>query len=318
MRRITNYPIHIALGKEERVYVLCRNEGAATIRRYSLNEDDGGIIGSYGKEDGQFTWPVAMVADADENLYVTDEYLNQVTIFDKEGEFVGKWGEFGSGEGQLDHPAGIAFDADGNVYVVDSLNHRVQKFTKDGKYLLGWGSHGDGEGEFDMPWGITVDELGDVYVADWRNDRVQKFGPEGEFKFLFGGTGSEDGRFNRPVDVAVDKHGDIYVADWGNDRVQLFNEDAIYVQKFLGDASLSKVGREYMLTNASVNRIRDMSVLEPQKYLRRPKCVVVNDEGQMFVADNLSYRVQVYQKDVIELTSSEFGPPMRSVTLNQE
>ena len=121
MRRITNYPVHIALGQEERIYVLCRSEGAALIRRYSLNEEDFGIIGAYGKEDGQFMWPVAIIADADENLYVSDEYLNQITIFDKEGEFVGKWGEFGSDEGQLDHPAGIAFDAEGNVYVVDSI-----------------------------------------------------------------------------------------------------------------------------------------------------------------------------------------------------
>ena len=86
MRRITNYPVHIALGQEERIYVLCRSEGAALIRRYSLNEEDFGIIGAYGKEDGQFMWPVAIIADADENLYVSDEYLNQITIFDKEGE----------------------------------------------------------------------------------------------------------------------------------------------------------------------------------------------------------------------------------------
>ena len=46
------------------------------------------------------------------------------------------------------------------------------------------------------------------------------------------------------------------------------------------------------------NRMRDMANLEPSKYLRRPKSVVVDDEGRMFISDNGSYRVQVYQKEV--------------------
>ena len=104
----------------------------------------------------------------------------------------------------------------------------------------------------------------------------------------------------------------------GYDRVQLFNPEGRYVQKFLGDASLSKVSREYMLTNASPNRMRDMADLEPQKYLRRPTSVVVDGEGTMFVADNGSYRLQVYRKEAIRLTSEQFAPPRRAPTLQQE
>ena len=318
MRRITNFPIDVALGKEDRLYILCRSEGAALIRKYTVDDEDLGTIGAYGSEDGQFMWPVAVITDSEENLYVSDETLHRITSFDKEGEFLGNWGEHGDGDGQLNGPAGIAFDAEENIYVVDSLNHRIQKFTKDGKLILKWGSFGDGEGQFNMPWGITVDELGDVYVADWRNDRVQKFTADGEFIFAFGKSGCENGEFNRPTGVAVDAHGDIYVADWGNDRIQLFNSESRYVQKFLGDASLSKVAIDYMMTNASPNRLRDMSDLEPQKYLRRPKSVVVDKNGRMFIPDNLSYRVQVYQKEAIPLTEQEFGPPRRTVTLNQE
>ena len=118
--------------------------------------------------------------------------------------------------------------------------------------------------------------------------------------------------------MAVDDDGDIYVADWGNDRVQMFNSDTRYVQKFLGDAGLSKIAREYMLTNAVPNRLRDMANVELQKYLRRPKSVTVSGDGRLFIADNLSYRLQVYQKEVIHLTPEQYGPPMRSPTLNQE
>ena len=318
MRRTTNFPIDIAIGKEGRLYIMCRSDGTAMIRKYTVDDEDLGTMGGYGRGDGQFTWPVTIVPDSEENLYVSDEYLHRIVAFSSAGEHIGTWGEHGTDPGQLNGPAGIAFDPDENLYVVDSLNHRVQKFTKDGNFLLEWGSYGEAEGAFNMPWGIAVDELGDVCVADWRNDRVQKFTADGEFLFAFGKSGSGNGEFNRPAGIDVDLHGDIYVADRGNDRIQLFNAEGRYVQKFLGDATLSKVSQAYMMTNASPNRMRDMADLEPQKYLRQPKSVAVSDDGLMFVPDFGAYRVQVYQKQAVPLTEQEFSPPRRSVTLHQE
>ena len=318
MRRLTNFPVDIALGAEGRMYILCRQEGAALVRKYSFDDEDRGNFGEVGDEEGKFQWPVSIIADSEENLYISDEALDRISSFDSEGEFLNSFGESGAGEGQLNRPAGLAFDSDENIYVVDSMNHRVQKFAKDGTFILGWGSHGEGDGQFDMPWGITVDELGDIYVADWRNDRVQKFTADGEFVFKFGTSGGGNGEFNRPTDVAVDLDGDIYVCDRGNNRVQLFNPEARYVDKFLGAATLSKAGRDYMMTNASPNRIRDMAVLEPQKLLRQPKSIAVDAEGHLFITDTGSYRVQVYQKEVIHLEPHQIAPPMRSVTLHQE
>ncbi|MBV7328282.1 NHL repeat-containing protein [Chloroflexi bacterium TSY] len=318
MRRLTNFPIDVALGQEDRIYVLCRNEGAAMIRRYSTEDKDLGVISGYGKEPGQLTWPVSIIADSQENLYVSDEALHRISAFDKDGKFLSSWGEQGSSNGHLNGPAGIAFDADENIYVADSLNHRVQKFTKDGQFLTKWGGQGDSEGKLNMPWGIAADELGDVYVADWRNDRIQKFTANGEFLFAFGKSGSGNGEFNRPSGVTVDQHGDIYVADWGNNRIQLFNSEGRYVQKFMGDATLSNVAIDYMMTNAGPNRLRDMADLEVQKYLRHPKSVTVSDDGLMYVPDNGSYRVQVYQKQAVPLTEQQFGPPRRAPSLHQE
>lgn len=318
MRRLTNFPVDIALGAEGRLYILCRQEGTALVRKYSFDDEDGGDFGGFGDEEGKFQWPVSIVADSAENLYISDEALHRISSFNREGEFLACFGEFGSGEGQLNRPAGLALDPEENLYVVDAQNHRVQKMTPDGRFILGWGEHGDGDGQFDSPWGITVDELGDVYVADWRNDRVQKFTADGEFIMKFGVPGSGNGEFNRPTDVAVDLDGDIYVCDRGNDRVQLFNAEARYVDKFSGAATLSKIGREYMMTNASPNRIRDMAVLEPQRALRQPKSIAVDADGHLFITDTGSYRVQVYQKEAIHLEPHQLAPPMRSVTLHQE
>ncbi|MCY3542910.1 MAG: NHL repeat-containing protein [Chloroflexi bacterium] len=318
MRRLTNYPIDVALGDDDRLYVLCRADNASLVRRYNYADEDLGQFGSVGKDEGQFMWPVSIITDSDENIYISDEYLNRITVFDKDGQFVKCWGESGSEPGQLDRACGIAFDSEENVYVSDSMNHRVQKFSKDGEFITAFGEFGSGKGQLNMPWGIDVDDEDAVYVADWRNDRVQVFSKDGEFITKFGGSGSGDGDFNRPTDVAVDDDGDIYVADWGNDRVQMFNSETRYVQKFLGDATLSQVARDYMLTNAMPNRLRDMSNIEQQKYLRRPKSVTVSGDGRLYISDNLSYRVQVYRKEVIHLTPEQYGPPMRSPTLNQE
>lgn len=317
MRRLTNFPIDIALGNNGRLYILCRNEGTALVRKYTVDDEDLGQIGNYGTGEGEIKWPVSIISDSEENLYISDEENNKIISYNPDGEHRGSWGEIGSNPGQLLRPAGIAFDSQENIYVSDSMNHRIQKFTKDGEFLSCWGVKGSGEGEFDMPYGIALDEEF-VYVADWRNDRVQKFTVNGNFVFQFGTSGSGNGEFDRPCGIDVDSDGDIYVADWRNNRVQLFNSHGQYVQQFLGDASLSKVAREYMLTNASPNRMRDMANLEPQKYLRRPRSLVIDNKGTMFIADNGSYRVQVYQKEVIPLSPQELAAPRRSPTLNQE
>ncbi|MEZ4662951.1 MAG: hypothetical protein R2911_35840 [Caldilineaceae bacterium] len=89
------------------------------------------------------------------------------------------------------------------------------------------------------------------------------------------------------------------------------------MQKFLGDATLSKVATDYMMTNAPQPPARHGRP-EVQKYLRQPQSVTVSADGLMYVPDNGSYRVQVYQKQAVPLTEQEFGPPRRAPSLHQE
>ena len=310
MRRVTTNPVGIALGSEDRVYVLCRGGLCHGIRIINFDDDN---LGTWG--GGELKWPVALLMDHEERLYVSDEAAHKILTFSKDGELLGSWGEQGSADGQFSRPSGMAFDADENIYVSDTLNHRIQKFTPDGEFLFSWGTHGDGDGEFNMPWGLAVDEVGAVYVADWRNDRIQKFTADGEFILKFGATGSEEGQFNRPSGVAVDKDGDIYVADWGNNRVQLFNPEALYVEKFLGDANLSRSARTYVLANPVTLRLRETSRLEIQRRLRGPISVTVDDAGRMYVADFGSHRIQVYQKEAYPLEEHQLTPVPRNPIL---
>jgi sugar lactone lactonase YvrE len=193
----------------------------------------------------------------------------------------------------------MAFDQDDNLYMVDSLNNRVQKFTKDGKFIAKWGTAGSGDGEFNMPWGIDIDTEGQVYVTDWRNDRVQKFTAEGHFLTQFGTSGAGDGEFNRPTGIAVDKDGVIYVADWHNDRLQVFDADGNFITKLLGEATVSKWGKEKLDANAEMWQQRQKAQgLEREKQFWGPTAVEVDAENRVFVAESVRSRVQVYHKQI--------------------
>ena len=321
MRRITNFPADIAFSKTKDVaYVLCRSEGASLIRIWPLEDmeqqsDDLKQIGSYGTDDGQFQWPVQIITNDAGDIFVSDEALNRITKYNSDGEFVSKWGTEGTGDGQFNGPTGIAFNSDGNMVVVDSKNHRIQEYTADGEYVGGFGSHGSEPGQMDIPWGIHIDEFDDIYVTDWGNNRFQVFSRNGDLKNVVGSSGSGEGEFNRPTGIAVDDHGDIYVADCFNDRVEMFNAEGHYISSFRGDASLSRVARTYMLTNAISKRLRETGRIEQEKYLRRPRSVRIDSEFRLFIPDYETYRVQIYQKDFIPLDETQFAAPLRNPTL---
>ena len=166
------YPYDAALGRDDTLFVLSRgvdpdnSSGRITLCTVEEEEEYLGEISEIGTGNGQIMWPVSGAFDQDGNIYVSDDALHRISIFDQEGQFLAKWGVKGSGEGEFDGPTGIAFDRDNNLLVVDSLNSRIQRYTSDGLYLGGWGGPGSREGELDMPWGIAVDKAGDDAPID--------------------------------------------------------------------------------------------------------------------------------------------------------
>ena len=309
MRRVTTFASDIAFGREGRMYVVSRQEYAPNIRVLNHEDEDLGTI------DGPFTWPACVACDAEENVYVSDEGTHAISVFNARREPVRKIGSFGDGTGQFNRPSGLALDGEGNLYVSDTKNHRVQKFSADGQFIAAFGSHGSEPGQLNMPWGIAVDDEGEVAVADWRNDRVQTFDANGNFVMAIGCSGAGNGQFNRPSGVALDEHGDIIVADRGNNRVQLFDHRGRYVQKFLGDATISRMGRTYVLANLKTLRLREMADLEPQKYFRAPTAVRLGPNGDLYVPEQASHRIQVFRKEAYALTPDQILPEMKAPTL---
>ncbi len=296
-------PVDFVLDADGVAYVLNRSyenrPDGVRITACTLDEEYISEFGTYGEEDGNFIWPSGIALDKDERLFVTDEWLNRVSIFTRDGEFLGKWGVGGSGDGEMDRPAGIAISADQTVYITDSRNNRVQKFTLDGQYLGQFGKPGKGPGEFDMPWGIALGKDGLVYVADWRNDRIQAFTADGVWQASFGRSGSNVGEFNRPNGVAVDEDGDLYVTDWLNNRVQILAPDGRFLVQLKGDHVMSQWGKDKLLSNPDMIRQRALAYVNDPSYetnFAHPCAVKLDGKGRICVLDHTRGRIQVYSK----------------------
>ena len=337
------YPYGVTFGKSGIAYVVSRGvQGlgyAPWVAKLKIGEPgEEEYLATIGHRDengqGQVVWMADVAVDDDDLVYISDEYMQRILIFDGEGKPLGTWGAEGSGPGEFHGPCGLAFDAENNLYVVDSLNHRVQKFTRDGTFLSGWGEYGGGEGEFNMPWGITVDTTGNVYVADWKNHRVQQFTPEGEFIRHFGrpapgagdlryprsfprdvqgghmwrreGDGSE---LNHPAHVAVDRDGDVYVTDWANSRVQIYMPDGEFITSLYGDArEPGKWAEQTLDANPDARKaFRRATHPEDAWRFRMPSGIAIDLEAnRIVVCDTIKLRTQVYVKET-DYSDAEFN-----------
>jgi len=316
-----NNPVDLAIGPNGVVYVVNRGSesisnvawnrtgvgqriGMVTLGQEMGEEEYIGEFSRYGSDEGQLIWPTGIDVDQQGNLYVTDEWLNRVTVFDSEGNFLRCWSTVQSGDSEPNGSAGIAIDASGTLFVTDGRSHKVRKFSTDGTFLGSWGSLGSGEGELDSPWGITVDDAGYVYVADHKNHRVQKFTADGDFVAQIGSGGTKKWNLSYPTDVAVDAEGDIYVCDWSKNkwdrgRIQIFKADGEFLTGLMGDAQqLSAWAEMTVAANADyLKRRREVPSTEPEWTFAQPTAVVFDAaNNRVLVADTQRSRIQLYSK----------------------
>lgn len=141
---------------------------------------------------------------------------SSISMFDREGNFLGKWG-------RSDEP-GFALGAhtlyiekDGMFWITDRDGHTVRKYHPNGELLLTLGTFGrwgDDETHFNGPTAVVVQDDGNIVVADgYWNSRLVWFSPEGKFLQQVGGWGRGPAEFNTPHALAQDSQGRLLVAD---------------------------------------------------------------------------------------------------------
>lgn len=121
-----NFPTVLALAGESLLVGDTLN-----FRIQRLDPVNGAFLGSFGQlgdAAGEMPRIKGVAPDSAGHIWVSDAYLDQVSLYDGQGSLLLSLGGPGSDPGRFSFPAGLAANTDGRVAVVDALNRRVQVF----------------------------------------------------------------------------------------------------------------------------------------------------------------------------------------------
>jgi len=220
----------------------------------------------------QLVTPYGMAIDSKGRLYVADEKVGAIFIFDTETK---KLDLIKNGvHAHFKLITGLAIDDADRLFVSDSVMNHVLVFGPDHRAEA---SISQGMAS---PAGIAIDtENRFLYVCDTELDQVLVYDADAPYKLLrkMGAPSKHHeltgpGDFSRPTNIAVDKDGNVYVSDTFNDRVEIFDADGNFIRTF------GKPG-------------------DGPGYFARPKGIAVDADGHIWVADGVQNRVQVFNPE---------------------
>ncbi|MFX0050665.1 MAG: 6-bladed beta-propeller [Candidatus Hermodarchaeota archaeon] len=245
---------------------------------YKTNQNDGvDIYDSNGNYitlwtgGGVLGGTCGLIFDSKWNLYVVNQFNNQIAKLDSQGNFVLAWGSEGEGDGEFKMPNRIACDSQDNIYVADHDLNRIQKFDSSGNFIKSWNlPYGDGGGCI----GLAIDSQDYVYVAA---EFFLKYNVDGNLIKEWGTPLTNDGSLNGPHGLTVDSLDALYVTEIGTPRVQKFDSDGGFITEF----GSSDGG---------------------QGQLNHPLGITVAANGLVYVIDAGNGQIQIYTPSITEPT----------------
>jgi DNA-binding beta-propeller fold protein YncE len=201
--------------------------------------------------------------------------------------------------------SGVCVDAKDHVFIVNrndmtakeaEVSQQAPPFIEldaDGRIA---NSFGDWNTVPNTTHGCTIDYEGNFWTAGNGDGIIQKYSHDGKLMLQIGNRGlldSSDGtlkgrpmnsshtQFNMPSDIAVDpKNGDIYVADgYGNSRIAVFDRHGQFLRQW---------GRQGTKEEADKGT--------GGAFMQVVHCVVIGNDGFVYVCDRQSDRIQVFDK----------------------
>jgi len=118
-------------------------------------------------------------------VYLAENSVHRVVLYDREGQVLGKWGKRSRTEiedfGACCNPMNISFDSEGVLYTAEAGIGRVKRYAPDGKYLSLVGymgtarfERGSGLAASCSNMAIAVLPKGKrVYVMDYKDNRIR-------------------------------------------------------------------------------------------------------------------------------------------------
>lgn len=219
----------------------------------------------------QLLGPFGMANDSKGNLWVADQRVGAIFIFNPETRDAtlirNKF------EATLQLPNSVAIDDDDRIFISDGKLHRVLILNAKHEVI-----DQIKEGLID-PVGLAIDtENRLLYVADTQRDQVMVFDAD-TLKLVraIGTTGknhelSTPGDFAGPTGVAVDAEGNLYVTDTMNYRVEIFDADGKFISQF---------GKH----------------CDSWGCFAHPKGIAIDSDGHIWVADPMLDLLQIFDKE---------------------
>ena len=177
-----------------------------------------GRLDQPGSAPVQLQRPVGIALDRLSRLWIVDESLNSVLIWDFKNDTTlvvkGQEPDVGGFRG----PSGICEGPEGFMLISDYHNHRILRISLEGECDVFAGGRGSGPAQFQHPAALykskTVEGAGTFLVTDIRNHRIQRLGSSGKFVGQAGGCGLEKGKLVLPLAVAEFDDGALAVSMW--------------------------------------------------------------------------------------------------------
>ncbi len=226
--------------------------GATTVCGLARDAQGDGCPGTLAK----FSKPAGLVADSDENVYVSDTGNNLIRELSPAGvvSLIGggasavcssttlKIDSFGDNCNPISAiftgPTGLALDSSHNLYIADTGDNEIRKIVAAtdlvtqfaGTGVGGAGSNGGTatSAQVNAPTGVAVDAAGNVYIADTGNSAVRLVSSLGTINSVIGtigtsGAGALPGSalttaLNSPTGIVATGNGGLIVLDGGNNR----------------------------------------------------------------------------------------------------
>jgi streptogramin lyase len=188
------------------------NSGLGTLTELSATGEL--LSGGSGIFPGLISFPYAIAADSNGNMWIANYFGSTVTLLNSSG--VSLSGSNGWGSGSVQLPVAIAVDASHNAWVANNANNTISKVTADGSQAITVAC-------CDIPGGIATDQSGYVWVANYAASSVSQVSTGGTVV----SSGYTGGGLDHPSSIAVDGAGTVWVANYrGNSISELAGSTA--------------------------------------------------------------------------------------------
>lgn len=201
---------------------------------------------------------VSVGSDGKGNIYVLDNFSNELIKFTSMLKEVKRIGRKGWAAGEFDAPTFIDCSTGLDIYVSDGKNYRIQRFDLNLSYVTTLITNAeviDPRFKFDTPLASTI--LGsNMYVLDGENKRIVVYKTQNYSPFTsFGGFQSAEPPFVQPVKILSDNNMKLYVYDAGRSAIYVYDNFGTYI-KYITYSNIKGVSvlndYLYILTNDEI------------------------------------------------------------------